>query len=140
MTTGSVMTARANGTFQVDVKPLSPYNSAPDAQLGRFSLDKQYHGELEGTGQGEMLTAGNATTGSAGYVAVERITGTLRGKKGSFSLQHLGTMANGAQSLTITVVPGSGTGELAGISGTLNIIIEGGKHSYVLDFSLPVAN
>jgi hypothetical protein len=139
-TTGRVMTARANGTFEVDAKPLSPYNAAPDAQLGRFSLDKQYYGELEGTGKGEMLTAGNATTGSAGYVAVERVTGTLRGKKGSFSLQHSGTMSNGALSLTITVVPGSGTGELTGITGTLNIIVEGGKHSYVLDYSLPIAN
>lgn len=139
-TTGRVMTGRANGTFDVETKPLSPYNTAPDAQLGRFSLDKQYRGDLEGTGKGEMLAAGNPTSGSAGYVAVERITGTLRGKKGSFSLQHSGTMANGSQSLTITVVPGSGTGELTGISGTLNIIIEGGKHSYVFDYSLPISN
>jgi ketosteroid isomerase-like protein len=133
------MTTRATGTFQVETKPLTPYNTSAAGVLGRFSLDKQYHGEIEGTGKGEMLSAGNAASGSAGYVAVEYVTATLRGKKGSFALQHFGTMDKGALSLKVSVVPGSGTGELAGISGTMNIIAEKGKHSYVFDYSLPTS-
>jgi hypothetical protein len=135
--TGRVMTARAAGTFQADVKPLPAYNTSTDALLGRMSIDKQFHGDLEAVSKGEMLTAGNFTTGSAGYVAVERVTGTLGGRKGSFALQHTGTVNQGAQSLSVTVVPGSGTGELAGLSGSMNIIIESGKHSYTFDYSLP---
>ncbi len=131
------MTARATGTFQVETKPITPYNTSTGAGVGRFSIDKQYQGEIEGTGKGEMLSAGNPASGSAGYVAIERVTATLRGKKGSFALQHAGTMDSGALSLSISVVPASGTGDLAGITGTMSIINESGKHSYVFDYSLP---
>lgn len=131
------MTSRATGSFLVDTKPLTPYNSSPAAGVGRLSIDKQYHGDMEGTGKGEMLTAGNPAAGSAGYVAIEYVTATIRGKKGTFALQHSGTMDRGALSLTISVVPGSGTGGLAGIAGTMNIVVESGKHSYAFDYSLP---
>ncbi|MDQ6717737.1 MAG: DUF3224 domain-containing protein, partial [Gemmatimonadota bacterium] len=96
--------------------------------------------DLEGTSRGEMLTAGSYTKGSAGYVAIERVTGSLNGKKGSFTLQHTATMNRGAPSLSITVVPDSGTGELTGIAGTMSIIIKGAKHSYLFDYSVPVGN
>lgn len=131
------MTAHATGTFQVETKPLTPYITSSAAGVGRLSIEKQYHGDIEGTGKGEMLTAGSASSGSAGYVAIEYVTATIRGKKGSFALQHSGTMDKGALSLTISVVPASGTGELTGITGTMNIVIESGKHSYVFDYSLP---
>jgi pimeloyl-ACP methyl ester carboxylesterase len=131
------MSGRATGTFEVDVKPLAAYNDASDAQLGRMSLDKRYHGDLEATAKGEMLTAGSYVKGSAGYVAVESVTGTLNGRKGSFALQHSGTLSKGSQSLSISVVPDSGTGELSGITGSLSIVIENGKHSYVFDYTLP---
>jgi len=126
------MTHRAAGTFDVKVAPLGAAGDVP----GRFSIDKQYHGDLEGSGKGEMLTAGDAASGSAGYVAIEQVTGKLGGKAGGFALQHSGTMTKGALQLTITIVPGSGTGELSGISGKMDIQIEHGKHSYVLEYSL----
>ena len=106
--------------------------------LGRMSLDKTFSGDLQGTGKGEMLMAGTEIKGSAGYVAIERVTGTLNGRTGTFVLQHTGTMNRGAPQLSVTVVPDSGTGQLSGLSGTLNIIIAGGKHSYAFDYSLPV--
>jgi Protein of unknown function (DUF3224) len=99
-------------------------------------LDKQFHGDLEATSRGQMLTAMTDVKGSAGYVAIERVSGTLRGRAGSFLLQHTGTMTRGAPSLTITVVPDSGTEELAGLSGRMNIIITDGKHSYELEYAL----
>ena len=102
-----------------------------------MSLDKQFHGDLEATSKGEMLTAMSAVKGSAGYVAMERVTGTLKGRNGSFALQHSGTMARGAQQLVITVVPDSGEGDLKGLAGTMAIEIADGKHSYVLEYSLP---
>ena len=125
----------ARGTFEVDTRPSTL--PAPAEGLGRFSLDKQIHGDLDGTSKGEMLTAGDPKTRAAGYVAIEMVTGTLAGKKGSFALQHSGTMdANGIK-LTVTVVPGSGTGELKGIAGTFTIHNEAGKHSYDFDYTLP---
>ncbi len=127
-----MMPMTAAGTFEVKMTPVS----APGDVPGRFSIDKHYHGDLEGSGEGEMLTAGDAASGSAGYVAMEIVTGKLDGKSGSFAFQHSGTMTHAAQQLTITVVPGSGTGELSGISGRLDILIEGGKHSYVFEYSL----
>ena len=130
------MTARANGTFEPETKPLTGYVTDPSAQIGRFSLDKKYHGELEGTAKGEMLTAGNPAKGSAGYVAVEFVTGTLKGRSGSFALQHTGVMTRGTPSLNVTVVPDSGTGELVGLLGKMDIIIEGKEHSYVLDYDI----
>lgn len=130
------MSTRASGTFEVKVAPLSPYNADAGAQVGRMSLDKQFHGDLEGDSKGEMLTAGNAAKGSAGYVAIERVSGKLHGRSGSFILQHSGSMHRGTLSLTLTVVPDSGTGELAGLSGKMNIIIADGKHSYEFDYTL----
>ena len=104
--------------------------------LGRMSIDKQFHGDLEGTSKGQMLTGGTPIKNSAGYVAIERVTGTLKGRKGSFILQHTGTMNRGAPSLTITIVPDSGTEQLEGLRGTMTIKIEGGKHAYELNYTL----
>jgi hypothetical protein len=127
---------RATGPFDVKLSPQTAYNTDPTALLGRMSIDKQYHGDLEATSKGEMLTAGSTVQGSAAYVAVERVTGSLKGKSGSFALQHMGTMTRGAPSLTISVVPDSGTGELEGLKGTMSIDISNGKHSYVLEYTL----
>jgi hypothetical protein len=128
----NAVTTRAAGPFEVRMAPL-----ATDAPVGRMSLDKTYHGDLEGTAKGEFLAAMTPVEGSAGYVAIEQVTGSLHGRAGTFMLQHSGTMARGAQSLSITVVPDSGTGELAGLTGTMRIIIEGGKHAYEFDYTLP---
>jgi len=131
------MTTIARGTFQVDLKPLSTSTGADGNKLGRMSIDKVFEGDLVGTSQGEMLSAITATQGSAGYVAIERVAGTLDGRGGSFVLQHSGTMHAGAQQLSITVVPGSGAGALTGLSGTFRLNIEGGTHSYELEYLLP---
>ena len=120
----------ASGPF--DMK-LPPQDTAP---VARMSIAKQYHGDLEATGEGQMLAAGTETKGSAGYVAIERVTGTLNGRKGSFVLQHHGIMDRGTPSLMVTVVPDSGTGELAGLKGKMEIKIDAGKHSYELEYSL----
>jgi hypothetical protein len=101
-----------------------------------MSIDKQFHGDLEATSKGEMLTAGTAIKNSAGYVAVERVIGTLHGKQGTFALQHNATMTRGEGKLNIIVVPDSGTGELTGLSGAMSIEITNGKHAYVFDYSL----
>ncbi len=135
----SVVTTRATGTFDVKLAPLAAYDTTPGTTLGRMSVNKQFHGDLEGTSIGEMLMAGTAVKTSAGYVAVERVTATLKGKKGTFILQHSATMNRGAPNLVITVVPDSGTDELTGLSGTMNIIIADGKHRYEFDYSLPSA-
>ena len=129
------ITAHATGAF--DVKTTPQDDKTGDAALGRFLLDKQYHGDLEATARGQMLTAGTAVKGSAGYVAIERVNGTLKGRTGSFVLQHTGTMTQGTPHLVITVVPDSGTGQLEGIAGTMNIIIAAGKHSYDFEYKLP---
>ena len=128
---------KAVGTFEVKINSLSPYNTAIDAKLARMSIDKQFHGDLEASSQGEMLSAGSDTKGSAGYVAIERVTGALRGRSGGFTLQHNATMTRGAPYLNIVVVPDSGTGELLGLSGTMHIIIDKGKHSYEFDYGFP---
>jgi len=131
-------TMQASGPFDVKVAPAAQEKFPEGSSTGRFSLDKQYHGDLDAVAKGEMLTAGTAVEGSASYVAIERVEGTLAGRKGTFMLQHLGTMGHGAQKLDITVVPDSGTGELVGIAGKLDIqIAPGGKHSYILEYSLP---
>lgn len=135
----TVVTARARGSFDVKLTPL-PLEAAPaDSALGRMSSNKTFHGELEGTARGEMLSAMTDVKGSAGYVAIERVRGSLRGRSGTFVLQHSGTMTRGAQSLSITVVPDSGTGELKGLTGKMAIIIADGKHSYDFEYSLPDA-
>lgn len=131
------MKMHARGSFEVSLKPLETYNKTPDSSLGRMSIDKQFHGELEAVSQGEMLSAGSPVKGSAGYVAIERVSGTLSGRSGSFVLQHNATMTRGAPYLNIIVVPDSGTGGLTGLSGNMNIIIADGKHSYDFEYSLP---
>jgi pimeloyl-ACP methyl ester carboxylesterase len=133
------MTTRASGTFEVKVTPQASDDKGEGAILGRMSIDKQFHGDLEGTSKGEMLTAGTAVKGSVGYVAIEHVRGALRGRTGTFSLQHSGTMARGAPQLTITVVPDSGTGQLVGLAGDMAIIITDGKHSYDFEYTLPAA-
>ena len=130
------MSSIAKGSFTVDVKPLPEPDVADGVTLGRMSLDKRFDGDLSATGRGQMLTAMTAVQGSAGYVAIERVTGTLHGKSGSFVFQHTGSMAHGAQQLSISVVPDSGTGELTGISGTFRIQIVEGKHFYEFDYQL----
>ena len=127
----------ASGPFDVTVKPVAQSEHEGGTTLGRYSLEKTWHGDLEGTSHGEMLTAGTAVPGSAGYVAIERVAGTLAGRRGTFALQHLAWMAHGEQELIIRIVPDSGTGALAGIAGTLRIEIEGKKHSYRLEYTLP---
>lgn len=134
------MTQHASGPFDVKVTPQNPDNPpAEAANLGRMSLDKKFHGDLEATSQGEMLSAMGEVKGSAGYVAMERARGTLHGRNGTFVLQHSATMNRGVPSLSITVVPDSGTGELVGLAGSMKIIIEQGKHSYEFEYTLPEA-
>ena len=128
------MTSHARGTFDVKLTPQTDDKSA--GAVGRMSLDKQYHGDLEGTSKGEMLAVSTAVQGSAGYVAMEQVSGTLHGHSGTFALQHSGTMTRGTPQLSITVVPDSGTGQLAGITGTMTINIVDGKHFYEFDYAL----
>jgi hypothetical protein len=131
------MTKRATGTFEVVMQPLSGPDAAPGASLGRMSLDKQFYGDLRAVGKGDMLTALTGVDGSAGYVALERVVGTLDGRNGSFVFQHSGIMNRGDQHLSISVVPDSGTEQLIGISGVFSLTIVDGKHGYVFDYSLP---
>ena len=128
------MSHNAQGTFTVKVQPLVP---APAEGLGRFSINKEIHGDLEATTKGEMFSAGDPRQGMAVYVAIEVVTGTLAGKKGSFALQHMATMDANGPKMTVIVTPGSGTDELKGIAGTFTIHIENGKHSYELEYTLP---
>ncbi|HCU10935.1 MAG TPA: DUF3224 domain-containing protein [Gemmatimonadetes bacterium] len=130
------MMPRATGLFDVSLKPL-PMDNDPGTQLlGRMSIDKQFHGDLNGASKGQMLTGGTIIKNSAGYVAIELVTGSLKGRKGSFILQHTGAMNRGEPSLVITVVPDSGTDQLEGLKGTMKIDINAGKHSYELDYVL----
>ena len=129
------MTTRAAGTFNVKITPQPPVGDPADATHGRMTIDKTFDGDLQGTSKGEMLAAGTADKGSAGYVAMEKVSGTLAGKGGTFILQHSGTMNRGEATLSVTVVPDSGTGELSGLAGRMNIIIADGKHSYEFDYS-----
>jgi hypothetical protein len=133
----ALVTHHASGPFDVKLTPQD--DKSGDPLLGRMALDKQYHGDLEATATGQMLTAGTAVKGSAAYVAIEKVTGTLHGLNGSFVLQHSGTMAQGAPQLNVTVVPDSGTGQLKGIVGKMNITIANGKHSYDFEYTLPAA-
>jgi hypothetical protein len=128
------MTAR--GTFEVTLTPQSlEWASA----LGSLAIDKTFHGDLEATSKGHMLAFNTTTKGSAGYVAMEQVSGTLHDRRGTFVLQHSGTMNRGEPSLTLTVVPDSGTDGLEGLSGSMRIIIEGGKHSYLFNYEIPPA-
>jgi uncharacterized protein DUF3224 len=128
------MTRRANGTFEVKLSPQAPEGDSP---IGRMLLDKQFHGDLEAVSKGQMLAASTAVQGSAGYVALEQVNGTLQGRQGTFVLQHNGLMDRGKPQLAIVVVPDSGTGQLEGLAGRMDIQIEGGRHSYELEYTLP---
>jgi hypothetical protein len=127
---------QATGTFDVEIEPQPSSDRAQAAKLGRMTIDKQFAGDLQATSAGEMLAAITGVEGSAGYVALERVTGTLQGRRGSFFLQHSGLMARGAQQLEITVVPDSGTEELAGLAGKMAIFIENGEHRYEFTYTL----
>jgi hypothetical protein len=129
----------AKGTFEVKMAPQPAQEGVGDASIGRMALDKQYSGDLEATAKGQMLAIRSAVEGSAGYVALERVSGELQGRRGEFALQHNGTMTRGAPQLTVTVVPDSGTGELQGLAGTLTITQTDGKHFYDIEYTLPDA-
>jgi hypothetical protein len=127
----------AKGEFDVKLKPLDAFaKGRHGVNLGRMSIDKTFRGDLVGKSIGEMLSAMTNVKGSAGYVAIEQVNGTLHGKNGSFVLQHFGTMDDGKERLVLEVIPDSGTGELENLTGKMNIIIEGGKHYYELDYLL----
>ena len=127
----------AKGTFDVKNAPLASEETTGGSSIGRFALDKQFHGDLEAVSKGQMLGAGDPSTGTAGYVAMEHVSGTLHGFSGSFAMQHFGTMAGGKFELNVIVVPGSGKDALAGLSGSMKIIIEGKQHSYEFNYTLP---
>ena len=131
------MIERASGRFDVKLTPMPADAGAAQTGVARMTLEKQFHGELEGTGQGQMLALRTAVDGSAGYVAMERVEGKLKNRSGSFVLQHSGTMNRGEASLVVSVVPDSGTAELKGLSGTMKIVVEAGLHTYQLDYTLP---
>jgi hypothetical protein len=135
---GKSMTYHAQGPFEVKLTPAKVQEEQGDGwPLARMTIDKTFSGDLQGTSKGEMLSAMGGVKGSAGYVAMESVSGTLQGRTGSFVLQHTGTMTRGAPSLSVTVVPDSGKGQLAGIAGKMAIVIEGGKHSYDFEYTLP---
>ena len=123
---------QAHGRFEVEVKP----QPAADPALGRFSLAKRYHGDIEGIGVGEMLSAGSPAKGAAGYVAIEQVTGSVKGRAGAFALMQSGVMDAAGSRMTVTVVPGSGSGGLTGLAGEMTVDVAAG-HAYVLHYSLP---
>jgi hypothetical protein len=134
----TAVTEHASGAFEVKMNP--QVDEKGEQPVGRMSLDKQFHGDLEATSKGQMLAVMTAVEGSAGYVAMERVNGKLHGRTGTFALQHSGTMTRGAPQLIITVVPDSGTGELAGLAGKMTINIVDGKHFYEFDYTLTKSN
>lgn len=127
---------KATGPFQVTLNPQPPYDVGPGATLGRISIAKVFEGDLQGTSTVEMLSAMSSVKGSAGYVAIEKVTGALHGRAGTFILQHSGRMTRGQPSLTISVVPDTGTDALAGLAGQMEIEIVDGKHSYTFEYQL----
>ncbi|MCP3138642.1 DUF3224 domain-containing protein [Pyxidicoccus xibeiensis] len=131
------MKKHASGPFDVKLTPMPPDPGAAESPFGRMLIDKTFHGGLAATSKGQMLALRTAGNTSGGYVAMERVSGSLDGREGTFCLQHSGTMTRGAQQLSLTVVPDSGTGQLEGLTGSMAIIIEGGKHSYAFDYTLP---
>ena len=131
------MTTLAKGTFDVKIAPLAFENAPESSTLSRMSLEKTFHGDLAASASGQMIAAFTSVKESAAYSAVEIVTGTLNGRQGSFVLQHTGVLHRGAQSLVIAVVPDSGTGALAGLSGTMTIRIEGSSHFYEFTYTLP---
>jgi hypothetical protein len=136
-----MMTTRASGAFEVKLTPQPPDDDAGGAAaIGRLSIAKQFQGDLEATSTGVMLAIHTVVEGSAGYVAMEQVSGALHGRRGSFALQHSGVMTRGAAQLSVTVVPDSGTDELAGLAGRMMIHIDGGRHSYDFDYTLADAS
>ena len=133
---GSTMSAKATGTFEVKLTSQVSEDKNAEVSLSRFTIEKQFSGDIVGTSKGLMLTGGTATKGSAGYVAMEKVSGTLAGRTGTFILQHSGTMTRGTPQLSIIVVPDSGTDQLEGLAGKMVINIDAGKHSYEFDYSL----
>jgi hypothetical protein len=133
----ATMTNHAVGTFEVKLVPQEPDDKAEGSTLARMSIDKQFHGDLEATSKGQMLTVVTDVKGSAGYVAIERISGSLHGRRGTFVLQHSGMLTRGAQQQSVTVVPDSGTGQLVGLVGKMTGTITDGKHFYEFDYTLP---
>jgi hypothetical protein len=131
------MSHHAAGTFDVKLTPLDPAFKADDNSIGHFSLDKQFHGALEATSKGEMLSGAGTVKGSGGYVAIERVTGTLDGRTGTFILEHNGTMQNGTYHLNVIVIPDSGTAQLTGLQGSMEIIIKDGHHYFDFTYTLP---
>lgn len=129
------MTLSATGTFDVKLAPMKDEHTA-GLSLARMTIDKTFQGDLQARSLGQMLAARTPTEGSAGYVALEQVSGTLGGRRGSFVLQHSGTMNRGVASLQLHVVPDSGTGELAGLSGSMRIINEGDAHRYDFDYDI----
>ena len=130
-------THKVTGEFSVKLNPIEGYAKGIDGvNLGRMSIDKTFTGELDATSTGEMLSAMTTTQGSAGYVAIEQVVGTLAGKQGSFVLQHFGCMDKGQDSLILNVIPDSGSNELTGLSGKMAIRIEGGNHFYDFEYQL----
>jgi hypothetical protein len=135
---GSTMATHASGSFDVTMTPQGPEDKAEGSTVGRNSIDKRFFGDLEATSRGQALMGVSDVQGSAGYVAMERVTGTLKGRRGSFLLQHSGTMSkSGGYQLSVTVVPDSGSGQLVGLSGKLDIKIVDGKHFYNFEYTLP---
>ena len=130
----------ASGSFVVKLTPQPAQDEVIGSFLGRLAIDKQFHGELAGTSRGEMLAAGTEVKGSAGYVAIERVTGTLQGRSGSFVLLHSASMTRGEGKLNVTVVPDSGTGQLKGLAGSMAIDIVDGQHLYQFQYTLDAAN
>ncbi len=129
---------RAEGQFEVRMQPLPTHAEGMDGvNLGHLTIDKEFQGDIEAISTGEMLSARCSTAGSAGYVAIEQVRGTVHGRSGSFVLQHYGVMRDGSQRLILEVVPDSGGGELRGIAGSMRIIIENGMHRYEFDYTLP---
>ena len=131
--------AHAKGTFDVKISPQSPQDGVGDPSVGRMAIEKQFQGDMQGQGRGQMLAVGTAVDGSAGYVAMERVHASVHGRAGSFALQHTGTMHRGTPQLAVTIVPDSGSDDLAGIAGSLSIRIENGVHFYDLEYTLPDA-
>ena len=129
------MTQHASGTFNVKLDPETNDSMPAGTALGRLAIDKQFHGDLEALSRGAMLSARTPVADSAGYVAIERVIGALQGRRGTFVLQHNGTMQRGVQHLTINVVPDSGTGELAGLAGEMTINIVDGNHYYEFEYA-----
>jgi hypothetical protein len=134
---GATMSSKAKGTFEVKMTPVA-MNDKDSLASARLMGDKTFAGDLVGTSKGEMWTADTGVKGSAGYVAIEKVSGSVRGRSGTFTVLHQGTMKGGGGfDMRLVVVPDSGTGELTGLSGSMSIVIEGGKHFYELDYTLP---